>query len=132
MGLIDGADGCDGGEDINYRGLVIDVKTMGRTVDVRLGFVNNFIALQMGFNTDLYIFCSLNKRNYELTVCGWIPKSEFLKKAKLYPQGTIRTRTDGSTFRTFADLYEIGNEDLIDVSSFEELLSSISSKMNVR
>jgi len=126
LDLIDGADGCDDGQDINYKGLVVDVKTMGRTVDVRPNFVNNFIALQLRFNTDLYIFCSLNKRTFELTVCGWIPKTEFLQKAELYPRGTIRTRTDGSTFRTFADLYEIGNGDLYDVNSFEELVSSIS------
>ena len=125
LDLIDGADGCDDGQDINYKGLVVDVKTMGRTVDVRPDFVNNFIALQLRFNTDLYIFCSLNKRNYELTVCGWIPKSEFLEKAHLYPRGTVRTRTDGSTFRTFADLYEIGNRDLYNVDSFEDLVLSI-------
>lgn len=125
LDLINGADGCDDGQDINYKGLVVDVKTMGRTVDVRPNFVNNFIALQLRFNTDLYIFCSLNKRNNELTVCGWIPKSEFLKKASLYPKGTIRTRTDGTSFRTFADLYEIENHDLIDVNSFNELVLSI-------
>ena len=125
LDLIDGADGCDDGQDINFKGLVVDVKTMGRTVDVRPDFVNNFISLQLRFNTDLYIFCSLNKRNNELTICGWIPKSEFLQKANLYPEGTIRTRTDGSTFKTFADLYEIKNRDLYDVNSFEELTKSI-------
>ena len=125
LDLINGADGCDDGQDINYKGLVVDVKTMGRTVDVRPNFVKNFIALQHRFTTDLYIFGSLNKRNNELTVCGWIPKSEFLKKASLYPKGTIRTRTDGTSFRTFADLYEIENHDLIDVNSFNELVLSI-------
>ena len=60
--LINGEDGCDDGEDLNFEGLSVDVKTMGRTTDVRPDFVNNFIALQMRFQTDLYIFCSLNKR----------------------------------------------------------------------
>lgn len=126
LGLINGATGFDDGEDINYKGLVVDVKTMGRTVDVRPNFVNNFIGLQLKFNTDLFIFCSLNKKNYELTVCGWIPKSLFLEEASFYPKGSIRTRTDGTSFRTFADLYEIENTKLINVNSFEELEKSIS------
>ena len=123
--LINGADGCDDGEDLNFEGLSIDVKTMGRTTDVRPDFVNNFIALQMKFQTDLYIFCSLNKKNEELTICGWIPKSEFLKKASFFPKGTTRRRTDGTSFQTFADLYEIKNTELYDASSIQELFRKI-------
>lgn len=125
-GLVDGASGFDNGMDIGFKGLRVDVKTMGRTVDVRPDFVNNFIGLQMKFDTDLFIFCSLNKRKNELTVCGWIPKPEFLEKADFFKRGSLRTRTDGTSFRTFADLYEIKNSDLIDVSSVEELKQSIS------
>lgn len=92
LGLIDGADGFDNGKDISYKGLVIDVKTMGRTVDV---------------HPDIY--SSLNKRNFELTVCGWISKSELFAKAVKFPKGSIRKRSDGTEFRTFSDLYEISN-----------------------
>ena len=123
--LINGEDGCDDGEDLNFEGLSIDVKTMGRTTDVRPNFVNNFIALQMKFQTDLYIFCSLNKVTEELTICGWIPKSEFVQKANFYPEGTIRRRTDGTTFKTFADLYEIQNTELYDVSSIQDMFNKI-------
>lgn len=125
LDLIDGSTGCDDGTDISYKGLSVDVKTMGRTTDVRTYYVNNFLALQIKFNTDLYIFCSLNKVNNELTVCGWLPKIEFKQKAKFYPQGTYRTRSDGSKFRTFADLYEIPNSELNNVDSFDELVISI-------
>ena len=123
--LIDGSSGCDGGFDIVYRTLRIDVKTMGRTTDVRPYYVNNFLAVQFEFDNDLYIFCSLNKNNNELTVCGWLPKTEFCEKAQFYPQGTYRTRSDGSQFRTFADLYEIANSDLHGANSFDELVNSI-------
>ena len=98
---------------------------MGRTTDVRSNYVNNFIGLQMKFNTDLYIFCSLNKNTEELTICGWIPKSEFVKKASFYPKGTIRRRSDGTTFSTFADLYEIQNTELYDVFSIQDLFNKI-------
>ena len=37
--LINGEDGCDDGEDLNFKGLSVDVKTMGRTTDVRPDFV---------------------------------------------------------------------------------------------
>lgn len=123
--LIDGATGCDGGFDIVFKSLRIDVKTMGRTTDVRPYYVNNFLAVQFGFDNDLYIFCSLNKNKNELTVCGWLPKDKFTEKAKYYPKGTIRTRSDGTTFPTFADLYEIVNADLYDVDSFEDMVNSI-------
>ena len=33
--LINGEDGCDDGEDMNFEGLSVDVKTMWRTKDVR-------------------------------------------------------------------------------------------------
>ena len=54
--------GFDGGFDFVYKGLKIDVKTMGRNVDVKDYFVNNFVAHQKQFDCDIYIFCSLNKK----------------------------------------------------------------------
>lgn len=118
---VNGADGFDGGVDIVYNDKSIDVKTMGRTTDVREYYVNNFIGLQMYFTPDIYIFCSFNKVNKELTVCGWVTKDELQERAHFYPKGSIRTRSDGSTFKTFSDLYEISNHDLHNVQSAEEL-----------
>ena len=126
LGYIDGSTGFDEGVDIYYKGIKVDVKTMGRTTDVRDYYVNNFIGLQMYFDTDVYIFCSLNKNTNKLTICGWITKEDFLKKASFYPKGSYRTRSDGSQFRTFADLYEIANSDLNDVDSVEELKNDLS------
>jgi len=119
--LVDGATGCDDGVDIAYAGLSVDVKTMGRTTDVRPYYVNNFLGLQLKFTTDVLVFCSYNKRNSELTVCGWCTKKAFTQKASFYPQGTLRNRSDGSSFKTFSDLYEISNSDLNDVSSIDDL-----------
>ena len=121
LGLIDGSTGFDGGVDLVYEGIRMDVKTMGRTTDVRKDYVNNFIALQKSFDTDVYVFCSYNKTKNELTICGWTTKAEFIKKADFFPKGSTRIRSDGTSFKTFADLYEIANKDLIDVDSIEEL-----------
>ena len=104
--------GFDGGFDFIYKGKRIDVKTMGRTVDPKPYFVNNFIAFQKDFNCDYYIFTSLNKKTNELTICGYLSKEDLLKKSTLYKKGTKRTRTNGTSFVLKADTYEIENFNL--------------------
>lgn len=126
LGYIDGATGFDEGVDLTYNGIGIDVKTMGRTTDVRKDYVNNLVALQINYESDVYLFCSYHKRKKELTVCGWTTKADFLKKAQLFTKGSIRTRTDGSTFTTKADLYEIANKDLNNVDSIDEFKAALS------
>lgn len=122
---VNGEDGFDDGVDIVFNNKKIDVKTMGRTTDVRRNYTNNFLKLQDYFQTEVYIFCSYNKTNKELTICGWIEKDAFVKKRKYFPKGTIRTRTDGSTFNTFADLYEIDIIDINDVSDADNLINQL-------
>ena len=101
--------GFDGGYDLEYNGMKIDVKTMGRTVNPRPYYVNNFISYQSDFDCDAYIFCSINKKTSELTICGWITKEDLLSKACLFEEGAIRERSDGSTFEMKAPTYEIKN-----------------------
>ena len=108
--------GFDGGFDLNYKGLNIDVKTMGRMVNPRPYYVNNFIAYQNKFNCDAYIFCSLNKTDYNLTICGWVTKPQLQERSIIYEEGTIRTRSDGSTFKLKAPTYEIENNKLNQMS----------------
>ncbi|NOX86724.1 MAG: hypothetical protein GXO86_12300, partial [Chlorobi bacterium] len=48
-----------------------------------------------------------------------------LKRASFYEKGSIRKRSDGTTFETFADLYEIENRKLNDVSSFNDLTKQL-------
>ncbi|RIA11037.1 hypothetical protein OE09_2919 [Flavobacteriaceae bacterium MAR_2010_72] len=121
LGYVDGSSGFDQGIDLIYGNKTIDVKTMGRTTDVKISYTNNFLKLQDHFKTDIYIFCSYHKIKQELTVCGWVSKREFISKRRFYPKGSTRTRSDQSKFVTFADLYEIDNRDLIPVKNFEDL-----------
>jgi hypothetical protein len=117
--------GFDGGFDFEYKGLKIDVKTMGRTVDVRDYFVNNFVVHQIKYNCDIYIFCSLNKQKNELTICGYIGKKELLKVATLIKKGTIRTLKDGTTFPLKTSNFEIKNTDLKNIENLFYYLPKI-------
>ena len=125
LGNVNGEEGFDDGIDIIFNNKRIDVKTMGRTTDVRRNYTNNFLRLQDYFQTEVYIFCSYNKTNQELTICGWVEKDAFVKKRKFFPKGTIRTRNDGSTFNTFADLYEIDIIDINDVIDLNDLINQL-------
>lgn len=111
--------GFDGGYDLYYKGYKIDVKTMGRTVAVKSNFVNNFVSLQVNFDCDAYIFCSLNKTNNNLTICGWVTKEQLLDRAKYYEKGTIRVRSDNTQFVLQESTYEIENYKL---NKIEELI----------
>lgn len=111
----------DGGVDLNYNGLSIDIKTMGRNCDPRPEFVNNLIGLQAHFDVNAYIFTSLNREDVSLTICGWILKKEFMKLADFTPKNGTRLRSDGTSFQTKADLYEIQNNRLNDVYTITQL-----------
>jgi hypothetical protein len=123
--------GFDGGFDFICAGKNVDVKSMGREVSVRNHYVNNFYKRQSDFNCNIYIFCSLNTRKmngelyYRLTICGWIDKENFLKKADLFKKGTRRNKDNGDFFYLEEDMYEIGMTDLNDVCSGEELITAI-------
>ena len=121
LGKVDGTQGFDNGVDIVFNGKKIDVKTMGRTTDVKPYYTNNFLKLQDYFDTEIYIFCSYNKLKKEVTLCGWIGKPDFVSKRRFYKKGSTRTRSDGSSFKTFSDLYEIDNKNLNHVNSINEL-----------
>jgi len=126
--LMTGENGFDDGKDFIYAHKIIDVKTMGRTTEVKDYYVNNFIGFQKCYKTEVYIFCSLNKKTNMLTVCGWAPKSQLFAKANLYKKGTERFRSNGTSFKTKADLYEIKNSDLNQVHSLDELKTQLSSE----
>lgn len=104
--------GFDGGFDFEYKGLKIDVKTMGRNVDPLPRYVNNFCAYQKDFKCDAYIFCSLNKKTSQLHICGWVTKDELLEKAEKFKKGTERRRDNGTVTKFQAPTYEIKNSDL--------------------
>lgn len=117
--------GFDGGFDFVINDKKVDVKTMGRTTDMRDYYVHNFIAYQKPYDVDYYVFLSYNKRNSHLTVCGYIDKDGFFEKAEFFKKGAKRYRSDGSYFFSKAPLYEIKQSDLYEIDSIDDLLAGI-------
>lgn len=104
--------GFDGGYDFILDKKKVDVKTMGRNVDMKPDYVHNFNALQKHFKCDLYIFTSLNKKTYELTICGWVTKEELFERSEKFKKGTKRYRDNGTYTLLKSATYEIKNKDL--------------------
>ena len=113
------SDGFDGGYDLTLKGKKIDIKTMGRNVDVKPHYVNNFITYQKDYDCDIYIFASINKKTSVLTICGYATKDDLISKGNRYEQGEIRVRDDGTEFKFKAPTIEIENNKL---KSIKQLL----------
>lgn len=120
-----GESGFDGGVDFVIDGANVDIKTMGRTVDVKHHYVHNFIGYQLKYDCEYYIFASYNSHLEKLQICGIVSKEEFLNKATHYKIGDKRYRDDGTYFFSRAPLYEIKQSDLNDINSIEDIYSFI-------
>ena len=120
-----GEKGFDEGVDFTINNKRVDVKTMTRTTDVRDYYVHNFIGYQKNYDVDYYVFLSYNKKKRELTICGCIDKNSFFEKADHFPEGTRRTRSNGSYFYSKAPLYEIKQTELIQVNNMNQLIECI-------
>ena len=86
---------------------------------MRPDFVHNFVGYQKDYPVDYYVFASFNKTKEILTVCGYIGKEEF------FPEETVRKRANGTSFSTFAPLYELRQEDLHSPKTIEALIEGI-------
>lgn len=113
-------EGFDGGFDIEYNGKKWDVKCVQRKVDPKKHFANNMPGDQIRYQNDGYIFLSYNVESGVYTICGWISKEDFLKKATHYKIGEPRPRDDGTFMKNQTDNYEIRIDQLNNFSSFKK------------
>jgi len=120
-----GESGFDGGFDFIINGIKVDIKTMGRTVDVKDHYVHNFIGYQLKYDCEYYIFASYNVRQSKLQICGIVSKEDFLRLASHYRKGDKRYRDDGTYFYSRAPLYEIKQSDLNPVDSLEDIINFV-------
>jgi len=104
--------GFDGGWDIIYKGLKTDIKCTDRVSYPKLHFANNIWQEQVKYKNEAYIFSSLHYTDKVLTICGWIDKEDFKKRAVFYKKGTIRKKDNGDTFPCKGDYWEILNSEL--------------------
>lgn len=109
--------GFDGGFDIRFKGMLIDVKTMTRTVDVREYFVNNVVKYQLRYKANHFVFASYNKNKNVLEVCGHIDKSRLIECGERFVKGSTRKRSDGSLMIVKEDLIEVRNDQLNNIST---------------
>ena len=107
--------------DIVVNDKTIDIKTMARNVDMKEFYVHNFVGYQKDSKHDILLFISNNKKTKVAQICGWLPKETFLQQANFFDKGSIRTRSDGTSFTTMAPLYEIENNKLHKITSIEDL-----------
>ena len=108
-------------EDLKINNKKVDVKTMARNVDMRDFYVHNFVGYQKDRDNDVFLFISINKTTGNVQICGWLDKKKFLEQASFFDKGSVRTRTDGSTFVTRAPLYEIENKNLNQINTIEDI-----------
>ena len=108
-------------EDLKINNKKVDVKTMARNVDMRDFYVHNFVGYQKDRDNDVLLFISINKTTGNVQICGWLDKKKFLEQASFFDKGSVRKRTDGSTFVTRAPLYEIENKNLNQINTIEDI-----------
>jgi hypothetical protein len=70
-------------------------------------YVNNFVASQGKYETQVLIFLNYNSVENIIEICGWIFKKDLFFKGEFYKKGTKRYRSDGSYFINEADMFEI-------------------------
>lgn len=129
----DGSGGFDNGVDFTHKGIKIDLKTMGRTVDVMLNkdFVNNLISSQTEYDTDCYIFASINKASGEFQVVGYYMKKWGFENYRI-KKGSERKRHDGTTFKTEVEMFEIPNSCIGIFNEWSHVLGDIEIAMKGR
>lgn len=98
---------------------------MTRSVFVQPHYVHNFIGYQENYEVNYYIFASYNKKADVFTICGYVSKEQLKQKADFYPEGTIRYRDDGTSFKSRAPLYEIKQSNLEILNSVEDIFLHI-------
>jgi len=102
----------DGGFGIGWNGFKVGIKTVIRTVQPKPNYICNFYEVQKKHQSDAFIFTSLNTKKKILTICGWIEKENFFKKAQKFKVGSKRFRSDGTHFTSTTNHFEIKILDL--------------------
>lgn len=101
------SDTWDGGWDFKIHSEKIDVKNASRTVTPKPQYEALVVSDQVRYDVQIYLFTSYNHRRNELTICGWLTKDQFLKKARLYKRGDIIERDNNTTFTCRLNTHQI-------------------------
>jgi hypothetical protein len=104
--------------DLEFQGLLIDVKTKQRNFDSRPDFDAHVEASQINYPVDAYVFCSNNKLSGKTDMVGWIWKKDFDRLCQRVSKGD----PDGIFFEQ-ADAYKIKHYLLKPIEGMREAMS---------
>ena len=99
----------------------VGVYSMLRKHAMRYDWVQNFVGYQKEISSDVLLFVNINRNTKTVQLCGWLDKKNFLDTADFYNKGDLRTRDDGTSFKTYAPLYEIKQEKLNKLNDIKDL-----------
>ena len=122
-------DGYDNGIDFQLNGANVDIKCMGRETTIEYDWVHNLIKSQYdnkNSKTDYYLFCSLDRKDSILQVCGYVQKSLIPKCADFIKKGDERINRSGHKITVRADMFEINQEVLCAINDLDDLIRKIS------
>ena len=83
------SDKPDGGIDIEYSGIKIDIKSTATNHYPKLDYLVNIFEAQKHYNTDVYIFSIVHREQKTITITGWMDKKEFFEVAKYRQKGDV-------------------------------------------
>lgn len=110
----------DGGVDFKINGANVDIKCMGRTVYIEHQWVHNLIKSQVDdkkSETDYYIFCSLNKKESTLQICGYVQKNLISECTKLHKKGEVVYNDQKKPITLKADTFFVQQDVLYPICS---------------
>lgn len=117
----------DGGYDLMFDELKVDIKTMRRKVPVQPNYVHNFFLRQKKYSPQVYIFCSFNYKKSVLTICGYLLKDSLFVLGEVHKAGEERKRADGTSLIMKADNVEVRQSVLTPCKSFRDLSDQLNS-----
>jgi hypothetical protein len=112
---------ADGGIDIVYDGIKIDIKTIACKSYPTLNYSAIIFANQKHYQTDVYIFSMVHREDKMLTITGWMDKADFFKKATMRKKGDVINAK--LTLRS--DDYELKIAELNQVNNYIELVNGL-------
>lgn len=106
--------------DILINGITFDVKTKRRTVAAKLEYNAAIPEYQLKQKCDYYLFTSLRIAGgwpVGITLCGWIGKSDFVKKSKLVQAGS---RDESNDWYCSMDCLVLPYRDLLPIEDLKK------------
>ena len=114
-------EGDDGGMDLEWANLRVDIKATVRNTPPRPEWPSNLRAAQaLRAGTHAFIFCALHREARALTVMGFLEKRD-LQHGWYCKRGEKRTRTDGTRFTCHEDMYEVPTAAMTPIGTIQDL-----------